>query len=484
MAAPTHTAASLWLSRHTIQARYSKKALIAAAMRQTSWMVRGGERALAGLGSPHTRRCLGPLVVLGKRSEGGLGLPWQIGVGVAVAVFEDLDDAGAGQVEVVAGVAVGAVGKAVEREEKDERAVNTFSVKDLEQLEQVCGLAGLVADVRSVQANRRARVLVVLSDPHAARASVARTAVGAGAELSDRDRLPLRDEGADALGVAVGDLSRPVQIHAHEVEGCPVDALERDGGVGDPAAEAFADARHGIPEEVVDTPTERADPLAPSIRFSVQQQLDPVRRGLSAQEPRVHQAQLGADDEHDLGAPLADPLRPRGAVGDQREHRVGRQLERVRREPDLQAEVGGVGRGQLQPCRITAGDADGVAVQVVADDAQLALHDVRIESLARDRSITDEAGVVRDALGAHVSAPLETRSVVTVLTVPYWPSTPLSSTMEEGTNRTDCRNWRSPWRANRGSTLVPDGRGAAVRPWMRRSCAPRRTSSRRRATPG
>src|SRR5262249_25940191 len=83
-----------------------------------------------GGGSRTTK--LGPLGVLGKRSEGGLGLPWQIGVGVAVAVFEDLDDAGAGQVEVVAGVAVGAVGKAVEREEKDERAVNTLSVKDLE----------------------------------------------------------------------------------------------------------------------------------------------------------------------------------------------------------------------------------------------------------------------------------------------------------------------------------------------------------------
>src|SRR5262249_10937182 len=203
MEATTDDAASVWLSRHTIQARYSKKALIAAPMRKPNWMVRRCYGALADMGSPHTRRCLGPLVVLGKRSEGGLGLPWQIGVGVAVAVFEDLDDAGAGQVEVVAGVAVGAAGKAVEREEEDERAVNTFRVKDLEQFEQVCGLAGLVADVRSVQANRRARVLVVLSDLHAARASVARTAVGAGAELSDRDRLPLRDEGADALGVAV-----------------------------------------------------------------------------------------------------------------------------------------------------------------------------------------------------------------------------------------------------------------------------------------
>src|SRR5262249_1607189 len=136
------------------------------------------------------------------------------------------------------------------------------------------------------------------------------------------------------------------------------------------------------------------------------------------------QAQLGADDEHDLGAQPADPLRPLGAVGEQREQRVGRQLERVRREPDLQAEVGGAGRRQLQPRRITAGDADGVAGQVVADDAQLVLHDVRIESLTRERSLTDEAGVVRDALAAHVSAPLWTRSVVTVLTVPYWPSSP------------------------------------------------------------
>src|SRR5262249_14493063 len=55
-------------------------------------------------------------VVFGDRGEGGFWLPGHVGVGVAVAAVEDLDDPEAGEVEVVAGVAVGAVGQVVEGE--------------------------------------------------------------------------------------------------------------------------------------------------------------------------------------------------------------------------------------------------------------------------------------------------------------------------------------------------------------------------------
>jgi hypothetical protein len=64
--------------------------------------------------------------VVGDRGEGGLGLPRHVGVGVAVATFEDLDDPDAGQVEVVTWVTVGPVGVAVESEEEDEGAVDAL----------------------------------------------------------------------------------------------------------------------------------------------------------------------------------------------------------------------------------------------------------------------------------------------------------------------------------------------------------------------
>ena len=48
-----------------------------------------------------------PLVVLGQRGERGLGFPWHVGVGVAMAVLEDFDNGVASQVQVLARVAVG-----------------------------------------------------------------------------------------------------------------------------------------------------------------------------------------------------------------------------------------------------------------------------------------------------------------------------------------------------------------------------------------
>jgi hypothetical protein len=181
-----------------------------------------------------------------------------------------------------------------------------------------------------------------------------------------------------------------------------VDALEMlDGGVGDLAAEPLADERRGLGQEFVDAGGDLGDERAQAKRFV--QQLDPFAEGVTGQEPLVHQAQLGAGDEHDLGPSPPELLRALGAVGEQRQQLVGGQLQRIRRKPDLQAEIGGVGRGELQPFRITAHDADRVAVQVVAEDLQLALDHLRVEGLAGVPSFADEAGVVADALAAHAS---------------------------------------------------------------------------------
>src|SRR5262249_9358690 len=95
-------------------------------------------------------------------------------------------------------------------------------------------------------------------------------------------------------------------------------------------------------------------------------------------------------------------------------------------------------------------------------------------------------GVVRDALAAHVSAPLWTRSVVTVLTVPYWPSSPCqvplrrertvpmagtgaahgAPTGEAPSNRTDAAPRCGPGGggpARRGAGVRPGGGGSGAR---------------------
>jgi phage shock protein C len=82
----------------------------------------------------------------------------------------------------------------------------------------------------------------------------------------------------------------------------------------------------------------------------------PFEEGVAGQEPVLHQAQLGAGDEHHLGPSPPEPLRPLGAVREQRQQLVGGQVQWVRREPHLKAEIGGVGRGEPQPLRVAAHD--------------------------------------------------------------------------------------------------------------------------------
>lgn len=238
----------------------------------------------------------------------------------------DLDDAVTGQVQVVAGIPVGPVHMVVQREGEHERAVDAAGVECLQQLTHIGGLTRLVPGIVTVQPDRP--VLVVLDDLQTESAPIAGTLVAGCAELGDRDRLSLRDQATDTVGESVGDPGRPIEIHGHDVEGCPVDPLKRHRGVGHLAAEALADQSHGRAEEFVDTCAGLADLLPHAIRPA--QRRDPLVGAVTWQEPRIHQAQLGAGDEHHFGSPPPQPLRAFGAVREQRQHLLGGQFEGVR----------------------------------------------------------------------------------------------------------------------------------------------------------
>ncbi|MEV2224154.1 hypothetical protein AB0E01_30340 [Nocardia vinacea] len=98
---------------------------------------------------------------------------------------------------------------------------------------------------------------------------------------------------------------------------------------------------------------------------------------------------------------LSQAFRALGAVGEQCEHLLGVELQRIGREPDLEAEFSGVGRGELDPIRIPAHHAYCVAVQVISDDAEFPLDLGRVERLPGQPAFAEETGAVADALCAH-----------------------------------------------------------------------------------
>src|SRR5712692_7343266 len=88
------------------------------------------------------------MVVVGESGERGLGFPSHVGIGVARTVFEYLDHAITGHVQVRTRVA--AVRQMVGCEGVRERGVDAFGGEDGQQLTQVGGLLGLVTDVVAV----------------------------------------------------------------------------------------------------------------------------------------------------------------------------------------------------------------------------------------------------------------------------------------------------------------------------------------------
>src|SRR5262249_18208011 len=132
------------------------------------------------------------------------------------------------------------------------------------------------------------------------------------------------------------------------------------------------------------------------------EQVEPLFEGVAGQEPNCEHAQFRTSEEHDLGSPLAEPLRAFSAVGEEIEQLVSGQVTGERGEPDLQAGGGGVYGGDLKSAHIAAGDARCVAMQVVADDAHLALHNLRVEGfVVAHAGVVDKAGVVGDSFASH-----------------------------------------------------------------------------------
>ena len=141
------------------------------------------------------------------------------------------------------------------------------------------------------------------------------------------------------------------------------------------------------------------------------QQLDPVADGIAGQEPLVEQAQLGAGDEDDLGSPPAQALGPFGAVGEQVEHLVVGQVAGERREPDLQAGVGGEAGGDLQSLRSPPVTRTALQCRSSWMIRISRFTTVGVERLAGAHPGVDEAGVVADALASHVPRQVPVRSV-------------------------------------------------------------------------
>jgi hypothetical protein len=79
----------------------------------------------------------------------------------------------------------------------------------------------------------------------------------------------------------------------------PVNVFERHRDVGYFPAEPLADNRHCLAKKVIDPRPYLAEQRAEALQVS--QQFHPLTYGVAGQKPLVQQADLGANDEHNLG---------------------------------------------------------------------------------------------------------------------------------------------------------------------------------------
>jgi hypothetical protein len=131
------------------------------------------------------------------------------------------------------------------------------------------------------------------------------------------------------------------------------------------------------------------------------QQLEPTLERLAREEPFGEQTELRTGEEHDRCPPPPEPLRAGSAVRKKVEQLVHREIAGERREPDLETGGRRIAGRDPESLPIAAGEAHGRAVEIVVDDAHLALHHARVEGFAGAHSGVQEAGVVGDALGSH-----------------------------------------------------------------------------------
>lgn len=172
----------------------------------------------------------------------------------------------------------------------------------------------------------------------------------------------------------------PVGVDGDDVERRPVDVLPQARRVGDLPAEPPPYGAGRLGEEVVDLPRDAGEG-GHDLGGAGHDAVDPPVDVLAGQEARREQAQLTTGDEDDLRAPAPQVLRMPGALLEETQHRLGRLVAGERREPDLQPGLGRVPPGDGQPLRIVAGDAYGLAVETVGDDAHLPPYGLVVEPL-------------------------------------------------------------------------------------------------------
>lgn len=196
-------------------------------------------------------------------------------------------------------------------------------------------------------------------------------------------------------------------VDADDVEGRPVDGLEREGRIGQRAA--------------ADCPGGCGRPGEPGVkRRVVRARLQPVAGGgapeafpnaAAGYDAPHEQGQFRAQDErHPRGVPAAEGF----GGGRRREEGLKRLLRRPLPDgggvPHLQAEAQGHLRHGCQPVEVGAAHPYGVAVQVVADDLQLPAGHGEVEPLPRvhvpRQAGQDGAHVIDHATPVHRPRPL------------------------------------------------------------------------------
>ncbi|MFC6929614.1 hypothetical protein ACFQHO_04090 [Actinomadura yumaensis] len=126
--------------------------------------------------------------------------------------------------------------------------------------------------------------------------------------------------------------------------------------------------------------------------------------GVTREEAVGEGAELAAGDERHSRAVLPQGLGTLRAVGEERQDLLWGKVGGERGEPHFEAGVGGVPGGGAQPFGVAAGDAHGVAVQVVGDDRHVVPDLDGVEGLSGEAAAGEGPGVVVDATCAHVSA--------------------------------------------------------------------------------
>src|SRR5262249_16248226 len=105
----------------------------------------------AALAAPAGRNFAGSrAVVAGHGSEGCLGFPGHVGIGVAQAAIQYLDKAHAAHVQVALGML--SMRQVMVGKGADEGCVNVVGGEELQELAQIGGLLLLVAEVVTVEA--------------------------------------------------------------------------------------------------------------------------------------------------------------------------------------------------------------------------------------------------------------------------------------------------------------------------------------------